>query len=156
MIATFHNHSTWSDGQSSFSEIHAFAKSAGVEILGLSNRLHVNLKETFKAVLFFRPMRSKSRRHLDRCHVIYPRTLSSVPRPASESMVVDATGQKPEDMNEYYQADYCDPNSGNTCPALHRNGFNALFVDGHVEWFGKQWINNRASSDVFWSNPRWW
>lgn len=39
MIATFHNHSKWSDGEPSFSEIHAFAKSAGVEILGLSDHL---------------------------------------------------------------------------------------------------------------------
>ena len=37
MIATFHNHSKWSDGRSSFAEMYAYAESAGVEILGLSD-----------------------------------------------------------------------------------------------------------------------
>ena len=37
MIATFHNHSKWSDGRPSFAEIYAYAESVGVEILGLSD-----------------------------------------------------------------------------------------------------------------------
>lgn len=37
MIATFHNHSKWSDGLSSFEEIYRYAESMGVEILGLSD-----------------------------------------------------------------------------------------------------------------------
>lgn len=86
----------------------------------------------------------------------HPRTLASVPRPAFESMVVDATGRKANDMNEYYQNNYGDPDSDHTCPALHRSGFNVLFIDGHVEWRSKQWINNRVHTDVFWGNPQWW
>jgi histidinol-phosphatase (PHP family) len=39
MIATFHNHSAWSDGTPSFAEIYGFAESAGVDILGLSDHL---------------------------------------------------------------------------------------------------------------------
>lgn len=41
MIATFHNHSTWSDGRTPFKEIYAYAKSNAVDILGLSDHLCV-------------------------------------------------------------------------------------------------------------------
>lgn len=41
MIATFHNHSTWSDGRTSFEEIYAYAKDNAVDILGLSDHLCV-------------------------------------------------------------------------------------------------------------------
>lgn len=41
MIATFHNHSKWSDGQATFGEIFAHAKTLDVEILGLSDHFCV-------------------------------------------------------------------------------------------------------------------
>jgi histidinol-phosphatase (PHP family) len=41
MIATFHNHSSWSDGRTSFAEIHAFATNAKVDLLGLSDHFCV-------------------------------------------------------------------------------------------------------------------
>ena len=41
MLATFHNHSKWSDGQSSFGEMYEHAKLLGVEILGLSDHFCV-------------------------------------------------------------------------------------------------------------------
>jgi len=37
MIATLHNHSSWSDGRASFAETHAFARNAKVDLLGLSD-----------------------------------------------------------------------------------------------------------------------
>ena len=37
MVATFHNHSTWSDGQASLGEIHAYAGALGLDILGVSD-----------------------------------------------------------------------------------------------------------------------
>jgi histidinol-phosphatase (PHP family) len=37
MIATFHNHSKWSDGQPEFKDIYAHADKTGVDILGLSD-----------------------------------------------------------------------------------------------------------------------
>lgn len=37
MISSFHNHSTWSDGQASFGEFYEHAKKTGVQILGLSD-----------------------------------------------------------------------------------------------------------------------
>ncbi len=37
MVATFHNHSVWSDGLASLAEIHAHAESIGVDILGVSD-----------------------------------------------------------------------------------------------------------------------
>jgi histidinol-phosphatase (PHP family) len=41
MIATFHNHSSWSDGHSSFAEMYAFAEDSGVDLLGLSDHFCV-------------------------------------------------------------------------------------------------------------------
>jgi histidinol-phosphatase (PHP family) len=41
MIATYHNHSSWSDGRATFAEIYAFAERSGVEILGLSDHFCV-------------------------------------------------------------------------------------------------------------------
>lgn len=41
MIATFHNHSNWSDGRTSFAEIHAFATNTKVDLLGLSDHFCV-------------------------------------------------------------------------------------------------------------------
>ena len=41
MLATFHNHSTWSDGQASPEEVYAYAVSAGVDILGFSDHFCV-------------------------------------------------------------------------------------------------------------------
>ena len=37
MIATFHNHSKWSDGKPEFRDIYAHASKIGVDILGLSD-----------------------------------------------------------------------------------------------------------------------
>jgi len=37
MVATFHNHSTWSDGQASLGEMHAYADALGLDILGVSD-----------------------------------------------------------------------------------------------------------------------
>jgi histidinol-phosphatase (PHP family) len=39
VIATFHNHSKWSDGTTGFGELHAHAERLGVDILGLSDHL---------------------------------------------------------------------------------------------------------------------
>ena len=41
MIATFHNHSTWSDGQAPLDEIYTRADSLGVDLLGLSDHFCV-------------------------------------------------------------------------------------------------------------------
>lgn len=41
MIATYHNHSSWSDGRSTFAEMYAFADRAGVDLLGLSDHFCV-------------------------------------------------------------------------------------------------------------------
>jgi histidinol-phosphatase (PHP family) len=41
MIATFHNHSSWSDGRPTFGEIHSYASEHGVNILGLSDHFCV-------------------------------------------------------------------------------------------------------------------
>lgn len=41
MLATYHNHSSWSDGQPTFAEIYAFAERAGVDSLGLSDHFCV-------------------------------------------------------------------------------------------------------------------
>jgi histidinol-phosphatase (PHP family) len=41
MLATFHNHSSWSDGRPTFGEIYAFAKKARVDLLGLSDHFCV-------------------------------------------------------------------------------------------------------------------
>jgi len=41
MIATYHNHSTWSDGRSTFAEMYAFAEREGVDLLGLSDHFCV-------------------------------------------------------------------------------------------------------------------
>jgi histidinol-phosphatase (PHP family) len=41
MIATYHNHSSWSDGRPSFAEIYAFSEKAGVDALGLSDHFCV-------------------------------------------------------------------------------------------------------------------
>jgi histidinol-phosphatase (PHP family) len=41
MIATYHNHSSWSDGRSPFAEMYAFAESVGVDLLGLSDHFCV-------------------------------------------------------------------------------------------------------------------
>lgn len=41
MIASFHNHSKWSDGQTSFEEMFNFAKSSKIDILGLSDHFCV-------------------------------------------------------------------------------------------------------------------
>lgn len=37
MVASFHNHTTWSDGHAAFSELYAHALQIGVDILGLSD-----------------------------------------------------------------------------------------------------------------------
>ena len=37
MIATYHNHSTWSDGKASVAELIAAARSMGVAALGISD-----------------------------------------------------------------------------------------------------------------------
>ncbi len=37
MIATYHNHSKWSDGQSDFAELYRHAEEIDVNILGLSD-----------------------------------------------------------------------------------------------------------------------
>ena len=47
MIASFHNHSTWSDGQAPFGEFYAYAKKTGVEILGLSDHFCIYPDGTF-------------------------------------------------------------------------------------------------------------
>ena len=39
MVATFHNHSTWSDGQATLEEIRVRADALGVDILGVSDHL---------------------------------------------------------------------------------------------------------------------
>jgi len=39
VIATYHNHSKWSDGSATFAEIYACAEGLGVDILGLSDHL---------------------------------------------------------------------------------------------------------------------
>jgi histidinol-phosphatase (PHP family) len=39
LIATYHNHSQWSDGTAAFGQIHAHATAVGVDILGLSDHL---------------------------------------------------------------------------------------------------------------------
>jgi histidinol-phosphatase (PHP family) len=41
MLATYHNHSIWSDGRPTFAEIYAFAATAGVDLLGLSDHFCV-------------------------------------------------------------------------------------------------------------------
>jgi histidinol-phosphatase (PHP family) len=41
VIATYHNHSSWSDGQPTFAEIYAFAEKVGVDVLGLSDHFCV-------------------------------------------------------------------------------------------------------------------
>jgi len=41
VIATYHNHSRWSDGTATVDEIHAYAHRAGVDILGISDHLCV-------------------------------------------------------------------------------------------------------------------
>jgi len=41
MLATFHNHSTWSDGQASLEELYAHAGLIGVDILGVSDHFCV-------------------------------------------------------------------------------------------------------------------
>jgi histidinol-phosphatase (PHP family) len=41
LIATFHNHSNWSDGQTDFGPMHAYAAAHGVDILGLSDHFCV-------------------------------------------------------------------------------------------------------------------
>jgi histidinol-phosphatase (PHP family) len=41
MIATYHNHSTWSDGRSSVAEMYASAERRGVDVLGLSDHFCV-------------------------------------------------------------------------------------------------------------------
>ncbi|MBI4027559.1 MAG: prepilin-type N-terminal cleavage/methylation domain-containing protein [Verrucomicrobia bacterium] len=79
------------------------------------------------------------------------RRLSQFRRPAEEAVVVDGTGLTAADINDYFGSDYGIPGGGNTCPALHANGFNALFVDGHAEWKSKAWIDNRPGGDIFWS-----
>lgn len=88
---------------------------------------------------------------------VYPlRRISQHRCPAEEAMTVDATGITSADMNHYFFQDYANPVSQNTCPALHANGFNALFIDGHVERKSKEWINNRSWQDVFFSHPDYW
>jgi histidinol-phosphatase (PHP family) len=47
MIASFHNHSIWSDGQSSFGDLYAHAKKIGVDILGLSDHFCIYPDGTF-------------------------------------------------------------------------------------------------------------
>ena len=47
MIASFHNHSTWSDGQAPFGEFYAHAMKTGVEILGLSDHYCIYPDGTF-------------------------------------------------------------------------------------------------------------
>jgi histidinol-phosphatase (PHP family) len=42
VIATYHNHSRWSDGTAAVDEIHAYAHRAGVDILGISDHLCVH------------------------------------------------------------------------------------------------------------------
>ncbi len=41
MIATYHNHTNWSDGKTDFAEIHAAAIAAGVDALGVSDHFCV-------------------------------------------------------------------------------------------------------------------
>jgi histidinol-phosphatase (PHP family) len=41
MLATYHNHSSWSDGRPTFTEIYAFAERAGIDVLGLSDHFCV-------------------------------------------------------------------------------------------------------------------
>jgi histidinol-phosphatase (PHP family) len=41
MIASYHNHSNWSDGRASFAEMYAFAEQSGVDALGLSDHFCV-------------------------------------------------------------------------------------------------------------------
>ncbi len=47
MIASFHNHTTWSDGQASFSDFYAHATEIGVDILGISDHFCVFPDGTF-------------------------------------------------------------------------------------------------------------
>jgi histidinol-phosphatase (PHP family) len=41
MIATYHNHSNWSDGRTTFAEIYSFAEKSGVDVVGLSDHFCV-------------------------------------------------------------------------------------------------------------------
>ena len=41
MIASFHNHSKWSDGHTAFSEMFSYAEADGVDILGISDHFCV-------------------------------------------------------------------------------------------------------------------
>lgn len=79
------------------------------------------------------------------------RKVHAHPNPSSESMIVDGSGKTAADLNNYYQYDYGQPNSGNTCPALHRKGFHAAFIDGHVEWKSKDSILNLPRTNIFWA-----
>ncbi len=49
MTATFHNHSTWSDGQAPLNEIDAYAAAIGVDILGLSDHFCIHPDGTVPA-----------------------------------------------------------------------------------------------------------
>lgn len=79
------------------------------------------------------------------------RKIQAHPNPSQESMIVDGSGKTAADLNNYYQYDYGQPSSGNVCPALHRQGFNAAFIDGHVEWKSKDSILNLSRTNIFWS-----
>ncbi len=49
MIATFHNHSTWSDGKAPLDTIHDYAATRGIDILGLSDHFCINPDGTVPA-----------------------------------------------------------------------------------------------------------
>lgn len=78
------------------------------------------------------------------------RKLTGIGMPSKVGFLVDRGGTLPDDVDIYFYFKMGDPLSPKYCAGFHDNGFNCLFVDGHVEWKSRSWVTNRPSSDVFW------
>jgi len=86
-----------------------------------------------------------------RSAICQPRKLNRHKSPAVNGYMVDRGGVPPLDVDIYWYNAYGNPASVKYCAAFHSNGFDALFVDAHVEWKSRQSVTNLPWDDGFWS-----